>query len=162
MPHISHKCKLFHVHIGHIYASIYASYQPTTINNLSINSGIHTLYWHMPLDKDACHTVHMFQGTNTVVYITAQNKLQLLFTCFCHTCANNKYAPLNATHMPHMPITSRVDIRQICQYIYLIRTHCNQQCEHKHWYTHISHHWHMALNINTCHITHVCPIPPVI
>ena len=32
--------------------------------------------------------------------------------------------------MPHMPITSYAGIRQLCPYIYVIWTPCNQQCDH--------------------------------
>ena len=59
----------------------------------------------------------------------------------------------NATYMS---ITSYADIRQLCQYICLISTQCNQQCDQKHRYTYISHYWNMPLNIYVCHITHVC------
>ena len=44
--------------------------------------------------------------------------------------------------------------RQICQYIYLIWTHCNQQYDHKHYFIYISHYWHMPLSI--CLPYHIC------
>ena len=43
----------------------------------------------------------------------------------------------SGTYMPHMPITLFADIRQLCQYICLIGIHCNQHCDHKHWYIYI-------------------------
>ena len=63
--------------------------------------------------------------------------------------------PQNATYMPHIQISTCVDIRQLCHYIYLLCTHCNQLWHHKHCYTYISHYWHMPLNIYSCHIRHV-------
>ena len=43
----------------------------------------------------------------------------------------------NAIYMPHMPTHSCEDIRQLCQYICLIWTQYNQQCDDKYWYTYI-------------------------
>ena len=52
---------------------------------------------------------------------------------------------------------SCADIREIYQYIYLILTHCNQQCDQRHWYTCIPCYWHMPLNEYASHIAHICP-----
>ena len=59
--------------------------------------------------------------------------------------------------MPHMKISLCTDIRQVCQYICLIWTDYNQQCDKEHWHTYISHYWHIPLNKCACHITHICP-----
>ena len=46
-------------------------------------------------------------------------------------------------NMPHIQITSCAHIVQLCQYQYLIWTHCNQQCNQK--------------LLHTLHITGICP-----
>ena len=40
-------------------------------------------------------------------------------------------------HMSHMQISAYTDMRQLCQYICLIRTQCNQQCHQELWHTYI-------------------------
>ena len=66
--------------------------------------------------------------------------------------------PSDAIYISNMPITSCAHRRQLCQYIDLILTQCNQLCEQEHWYTYISHYWHMPLNtVYACHIVHICP-----
>ena len=45
--------------------------------------------------------------------------------------------PNNAIDVLHMPISSCVHMRQLCQHIYLISAPCNQQCHNKH-YLHIN------------------------
>ena len=60
--------------------------------------------------------------------------------------------PLNAIHVP----ISSLHMRQLCQYICLIWTHCNPQCEQEHWYICISNYLHMPLNKYAYHIAHTC------
>ena len=48
-------------------------------------------------------------------------------------------------------------IRQLCQYIYLIKTQCHQQYYDSHWNTYISHYWYMPLKKYAYHIAHVHP-----
>ena len=57
----------------------------------------------------------------------------------------------NATYKPHIPISSCAHVRHLCQYTCLIWTHCNQQCEQEHWYTYLSHYWHMPQNKYASH-----------
>ena len=64
--------------------------------------------------------------------------------------------PSSATYKPCMSITSCPHRTHLCQYICLISTHYNQQCEHKLWYTYILHEWHMPLNKHACHTIHMC------
>ena len=54
-----------------------------------------------------------------------------------------------------MSITSCADLRQLCQYIYLILTQCNEQCDHEDWHEYIPHYWHLPLNKYVCHTAHV-------
>ena len=75
-------------------------------------------------------------------------KLQLLFPCYNHICANNKY-------VPQMPQICHMCTWDNCQYIYPIWTQCNQQCHNKHWYTYISHYWHIPLSLYAYHITYI-------
>ena len=44
MPHVSHLCQLINVQIWDNYVSIYASYEPNTINNVTRNTDIHTFH----------------------------------------------------------------------------------------------------------------------
>ena len=69
--------------------------------------------------------------------------------CYCHICTHTKYPP----ERPHMKTSSNVDAIQLCQYIYLIWTQCNQQCDRKYQYTYISHHWHKPKKLFIWH----CP-----
>ena len=93
-------------------------------------------------------------GTFLHVYATTQ-PLQylclLLWPCLCQTllCLSN------AKYMAYMQITSCVDMRQLCQYICLIKTYCNQQCDKDHWYAYQSHYWHMLLK-NMSTTVHKC------
>ena len=54
-----------------------------------------------------------------------------------------------------MLIRSCAFIRQLCQYICLIWNHCNQQFGQQHWFTCISHYWHMTLNNYVCQIAQI-------
>ena len=77
----------------------------------------------------------------------------ILLPCTCQKLI----CPSNGTYKPHLQISSCAHRRQLCQYICFIQTYCNQQYDHKHWYTYISHYWHMSLNKYTSHTMHVCP-----
>ena len=60
--------------------------------------------------------------------------------------------------MPYICHTHKLihlHMRQLCQYICLIWTHCNQQCDQECRFTCTSHYWHMPLNKYTCHTVHV-------
>ena len=63
----------------------------------------------------------------------------------------------NATHKLHMPISQCPHRTLPCQYICLISTHCNQQCEHELWHIHILHYWHMTLNKHAYKTVHMFP-----
>ena len=65
--------------------------------------------------------------------------------------------PISYTRTSHLATSNPIPETTMSVYIYLIWTHCNQHCHRKHWYTYISHHWHMSLNIYACHIRQVCP-----
>ena len=56
---------------GHIYVSVYASYKPTAINSVNMNSGIHTstLLVYAPQQPCMPYWTYVFPCTNTVVYI---------------------------------------------------------------------------------------------
>ena len=62
--------------------------------------------------------------------------------------------------MPHMPVSFCEDttdgdkLRPLCQYTSLLWGHCNELCDHEHWYTYILHYWHMPKNTYVCHITY--------
>ena len=112
----------------------------------------------MLVDKYGCHTAHKshshsakwkYRSNNFTYMCQNTTKCNVYLTCYCHVCASNIYAP----QMPHMQISICADMSQLCQYIGLIAAKCNQQCDQDHWYTHISHYWHMPMN------THIIYVP---
>ena len=70
----------------------------------------------------------------------------MLLPCTCQKliCSSN------ATFKLHMPVSSCAYLRQLCQYICLIWTHYNQQCDQKHWYNPLH-------NIGICPWTNMPP-----
>ena len=114
-------------------------------------------YWHLPLNNYACLIVHMSQCTTIVVHIeTTQyisKNIQFLFTMLLLYMYQEQKCHSNATY----DISSCEDMRQLYQYIYLIWTQCNQQCDQKQWYTYIWHYWQMQLrNIRHEFYMYVC------
>ena len=102
--------------------------------------------------KEICppYWTYMSHCTTTVLYTenvhyVLKKKLQLLFTMLLPYMCQQKIHPSNATYMQHMKISPCEDMRQQCKYMYIIWVHCNQQCDQIHYYTYISHYWHMPL-----------------
>ena len=119
-------------------------------------SGIHTftLWAYSPEQIFLPHCTCMSQCTNNVVYLQTTNccSQEPKKTINCNFIYHvipiympPKICSSNAKYIPHMQITSFADMRQLCQYTYLIWSHCNQQCDQKHRYTYISHYLHMLL-----------------
>ena len=145
MLHINLICQKLHVNIRHIYVSIYASYEHMAVVYIYF-----TLLAYAPeqicMPHCTCVPLHCYCSLHidpTLLHIqlhiqVKQNNQQLLFTMLLPH-VSQQICPSNATYMQHMPISSCVDIRQLCQYINLIWTHCNQHCHHNHWYTYILH-----------------------
>ena len=91
-------------------------------------------------------------------------KLAYRSNIFSHTYQNNTTCNSSITHnakympgrnMPlkcHMLYISCADMRQLWQCIYFMYINYNQQCEQDHYYTYISHYWHINLNKYACHI----------
>ena len=78
-------------------------------------------------------------------------------TCYCHVHSKSLICPSNVTYKPYMPITSHTHIRQLCQYICFIWVKCDQwQCDQEHWYTYISHYWHISQNKYACQFVTIC------
>ena len=104
MPLKCHIYKLIHEQIGSIYANIYASHGLNAINNVTRNSGIHTLYiiciypWtnmsttlHKYVPLYCSCNLHIYPALlHTAVKTT---KCNIYLPCYCHICAYNKYAP---------------------------------------------------------------------
>ena len=130
---------------------------------MTTNAGIHSHYLHIPLNKYASHILHICSAlllqsqTNITLHIrtkTTNSNFYLPF--YIHICASNKYAP-QISHKHHIWQLLHVQIwgnyahiytsyiKQLCPYIYLIWTHCNQFCDQDRWYTCIWHYWHMSL-----------------
>ena len=93
----------------------------------------------------SCHLIMLSTCRPHITADTSQNKKNnFYFPCCNYICAKTNISS-NAIDMPHMPISLNAGMRQLCQYMYLIWTQCNQQCLH--WYTYISHYWHMPRHI---------------
>ena len=127
MPHICHTCQLLHVQISDISVSIYTSYELTAINNVTKSTAIHNFILLAYATEQICllHCTYMSHCTNTVSHVTAHislkdNKLHHVIAMLLLYMCQQQICPSNVTYMSHMPITSCVDIRQICQYMYLI------------------------------------------
>ena len=122
------------------------------------------LYLHVTIHIfDICHSnkydCHIANMTHTAMrlirdrdptvfcmYLPKYSQLKQLLHALLPNMCQKQICPCNATYMLHMPISSCADIRQLCQYIYLISAYQNQKCHHKHWFTYISYYWHMTLN----------------
>ena len=98
---------------------------------------------------------YIFIYTSAVVYIyipnitlhrskKKQQTITLLTMLLPHKC-QQQICPSNGIYMSHRQISLCVHIRHLCQYIYLISPNHNKVYQHKHWYTYISHYWHMTL-----------------
>ena len=107
-------------------------------------------FWNMHLNKYACKLMYVYP-TALLLYSTCRSyltahinvrKKSLITMLWPYTC-QQQICPLNATYMSHIPISPCAHMRQLCQHINLKWTHCNQQCDHKHWYTYMSHYWHI-------------------
>ena len=63
------------------------------------------------------------------------------------------HCPSNHIYMQSSSCAGR---RQLCQYICLIQTCCNWQCDQKYCYACISPYWHIPLNKYACPIPYTC------
>ena len=64
---------------------------------------------------------------------------------------------LRMLHICHIWKLGHIHMTQLCHNICLMLTHCNQQCDQEHCYTHVSYYWHITLNKYACHIVYICP-----
>ena len=117
----------------------------------------------MSLNKYDCH---IWNITHTVIMLYGH-----IESTFLPMCGKRQWTAIY-THMvlPYMgqqqiclPICkiyklAHVHMSQLCQYKFLIWTHCNQQCDHKHCYTYNSHYSHMPLSKYAFLIAHICPM----
>ena len=105
------------------------------------------------------YCTYMFYYINTELYMytphycICRSKHQQNATFSCH--AITIYVPkTNVLHKCHIYAKYAnylmCRLRQLYQYIYFIRTQCNQQCDQGHQYTYISHPWHIPLNKYAC------------
>ena len=123
----------------HYYFSINTSHELNAINNVTkLWYTYMPHYWHISLSKYASHITHIYPTAllwlsmyrSHIIGHTSQKKKKhnklLLPMC------QQQIYPSNAIYTPLMATGSCVDIRQLYQYIYLIWTQYNQQCDHKH------------------------------
>ena len=104
---------------------------------------------------------------------TNMHKWLLLYMCVClyscmdecmytdqHTCLFLWMSVPVMHKFLHMFISMYVSryVRVYAIVFPCIWTQCNQQHDQEHWYTYISHYWHMPLNKYVCHTAHVCPM----
>ena len=100
----------------------YVPYEVNTINYIARINVHRCQQW--------CRTMIMMMLQPNYIYWVGHSKsfkntenCSFYLPCYCHIYAKNKYAP----QMSHMKISSHADTKQLCQYIYHIRIHCNQQ-----------------------------------
>ena len=169
---ICHRYKLVHEYIWHNSVSTNTSYELTPINNVTWCTAIHT--FHIIDIYTAMYKFHIIDicpWTNipTILHICVPLHAHVsplhfycsLYTdctyewkncnfslaCHCHIMCQQQIYP----KMPYMNTNPCEDMRQLCQYICLIRTQCNKHCHQKCWYIYISHNWYMSLNKYACH-----------
>ena len=73
MPHIcyiSHICQLVQVHIWNNYVSIYISYGPTAINNVTRNMGTHNFTLVAYASEQICLPYHTYMSHCTTMWST--------------------------------------------------------------------------------------------
>ena len=108
------------------YVHIYALYELTAINNVTRSTWYtYISHWHMSLKKYACHIAY---PCATALLKSSYRPCKFYLPSCCHIYVHSKNAP----QMPHIQITLCTDMRQLCQYISLIQTYSNQQCDHEH------------------------------
>ena len=108
-----------------------------------------TLLSHAP-EHICCHITQVCPSALVIYstwtpYITANigqtKQWTATLSCYKNFCQQQIW-PSNANYMPHILCA---EMRQPCQYIYLIGTWCYEQCDHDHWIPH------------AFHITSICP-----
>ena len=125
MLHISDICQLVHMQISNHYISIDALYEPTAINNVASNTGMHTFHI-----IGICLWTNMPPTSHTYVPLHCYSILHIDPTLL-DTEVQKKWLQLFITMLlPYM-------CHQVCPYICLIWHQWNQQCDYKHWYTYI-------------------------
>ena len=125
-------CTCVHVCISSLYSHVTVHIFGMTLN---------TYHYHI---VDMTHSHY-----SKWVYVCQKTTMSNSYLkCYCHVCIKN-YMPPNATYMPLMQISSCTDMSQISQYICIVWTQSNQQCDQEHWYTFISHYWHMPATLCT-------------
>ena len=106
-------CKLVYVPIWGNYVSIYASYELNAINNVTRCTGIHRFHIiGICLWTNVFATLHIYvllHGYCSLLmdpalltyHYQTQQKVNFNLPCYCHICANNKYAS-QLSYINHM------------------------------------------------------------
>ena len=117
----------------------------------------------MLLNKCSCHianmthTAFMLPGNIDSTLLHIPNKIQLTATATSDIVA--KY--VQETNMPLKCHIYQLHYVQISENS-VSTTHHNQKCLHRHWYTYISHYWHMSLNKYASHIAQECSTAQIV
>ena len=107
MPNIYHICQLVHVQVSDNNISKYASYECPAVNNVTMNTDIHTFLLLAYAHEQIClpHCSYISHCTSTVGYIKIPHyiqvkkneKLQLIVTILYQYIGQQQICPSNAT-----------------------------------------------------------------
>ena len=112
--------------------SIYDLNEPNAINNVTSSTNIHTFHiisicpWtNMPMKSHIYPTALLLwfkYGTHITGHTSAKKKKQFAIapSYIIGKYGHNQICLSNTRYMPHMQVSSFADMRQLCQYIYLI------------------------------------------
>ena len=117
-------------------------------------------YWHYhqitTMALDLAYDTYASNSTNNDTkspVLTIHNMTNAAVSLILSAPCERKH--VNDMYVPNLSHTCT--LRHLYQYICLIWTQCNQQCDQEHSYTYITYYWHMPLNKYASHITHSCP-----
>ena len=112
---------------------IYTSYELNAMNNVTMTTGMHTFYI---MSKQIClpHYICITLPSTVVCILTPYtgthpsriNGLQHILTKLLQNLCHKQICPSNATYMPCAQITWCVSMREVCKYVYYVRSHCGQ------------------------------------
>ena len=143
-----------------IYASIHINSMQSAVWPEALAYIHFTLLTYVPEQICLLHCTYLSNCTTTVFYKknVHTSKKEQMSTFIYHASAiyvPTLSIPLKWHIYTKYEISSCADTRQLYQYIYLIWTHCNDQCDQKHWYTYTSHYWYIPMNKYICHTAHL-------
>ena len=163
MPHICPICKLAHMQLSHNYVSIHTSQELTAINSAIMCSTIQKIHivgmfpWRtMSATSHLYVPLHLYCSVladPTLLHIQLKTATNCNFHLPCYD-----YVPIDMLIKYHTCQVLHVHIWYNYAHIYtLYELDANNNMDQEHWYTYISHYWHMPWNKYACHTAHICP-----